>query len=76
MTFPDALKAAFVENDRITRTSWNNRDICAYVADAKLCIRGGIDLATGATRTDGMPYPFTISESDYFAEDWEVVTDA
>lgn len=76
MTFTDALKAAFADNDRITRTTWRNRDIYVYVVDGKLCIRGGIDLATGSVRTDGMPYPFTISESDYFAEDWEVLVDA
>lgn len=76
MDFSAALAATFNDNDRITRTSWNNRSAFIEVVDGRLCIRGGVDLASGNARTDGMPYPFTVSESDYFGDDWEVVADA
>lgn len=68
MIFPEALSAAFHDNDRITRAAWNNRKVFVLVEDGILCLRGNPD--------DGLAHPWTVSEQDYFASDWEVVTDA
>lgn len=68
MNFPEALSAAFRDNDRITRAAWRNRSIYGQVQDGLLCLRGNDD--------DGLFHPWTISEQDYFASDWEVVVDA
>lgn len=70
MTFPDALAAVFNDSARVTRRTWNNPTIYVSVVNLQLCITGGIPL-------DGkdahLPHPWTITESDYFADDWEVV---
>jgi len=72
MTFSDALSSVFNDSDRITRTVWNNRNIYVEMVDAQLCIVGFV--ATG--EDDGLPHPWVITEQDYFADDWEVLTDA
>lgn len=72
MIFLDALSAVFKDNDRITRTSWRNRDIYLQVVDGKLCTTW----ASESNRVDGQMHPLTVSESDYFGDDWEVVADA
>lgn len=68
MNFTDALNAVFRDNDRITRATWRNRNVYAQLEDGLLCIKGFPD--------DGKFHPWTISEQDYFASDWETVTDA
>lgn len=71
MTFTDALTAAFKDNDRITRTSWRNRDIYLCLHDHQL----RSSWSSEANRIDGQMHPYIIGESDYFADDWEVVVD-
>lgn len=68
MTFPEALSAVFKDNDRITRATWHSRSIYVAVEEGLLCIWGN--------PADNLFHPWTISEQDYFASDWEVVTDA
>ncbi len=68
MNFTDALSVAFKDNDRITRATWHNRNIYVQVEEGILCIKGNPD--------DGLFHPWTVSEQDFFASDWEVVTDA
>lgn len=69
MTFPDALHAVFHANARITRRKWANRAIYCLLDSGLLCLKGfqygGVD--------DGKSHPWTITEEDYFADDWEVV---
>lgn len=72
MTFTDALTAAFRDNDRITRTSWRNRDIHLRVHNTQL----HTTWSTEANRIDGQMHPYIIGESDFFADDWEVISDA
>ena len=72
MTFTEALTAVFKEGDRITRADWRNRDIYVGLEEGRLCITW----ATESSRIDGQMHPWTISESDFFAHDWEVVADA
>lgn len=68
MTFPDALAAIFNDNARVQRGPWS-KSIFVGLENAILCIKGfshsGLD--------DGKWHPWTITESDYFADDWEVV---
>jgi hypothetical protein len=68
MTFTDALAAVFKDNDRITRRVWTNRSVYAALEDGQLSIKGFPD--------DGLWHPWVITESDFFADDWEVVVDA
>lgn len=70
MNFQDALNAAFHDNDRITRTIWANRSIFVAVEETKLCIKGF------NAENDDLYHPFIVSEQDFFADDWEVITDA
>jgi hypothetical protein len=70
MTFTDAITAAFKDNDRITRRIWNNRDIYCEVVDGRLCI----NFDSTSHRTGEM-HPWTITEQDFFADDWEVLVD-
>lgn len=65
MNLNDALQHVFHESKRITRRVWNNPRIYCSLVDARLCITG-VD-------ADGKPHPWTVTESDWFAEDWEVV---
>lgn len=68
MNFTDAITAVFKEGDKITRQTWNNRNVFVTLEDGILCIMGFPD--------DGKYHPWTISEQDFFAHDWEVVADA
>jgi hypothetical protein len=68
MTFPEALAAVFHDNDRIIRVAWHNRNIFIALDETKLCIKG-VD-------ADGLFHPWVMTESDYFADDWEVLADA
>lgn len=69
MTFPEALVLVFNDSLRCTRRAWANRSIYVSVIEGRLCISGyyyeGGD--------DGRAHPWIITESDYFAGDWEVV---
>lgn len=65
MTFLEALAAIFNDNARITRRTWRNPKIYCSAVAQMLCITG-VD-------ADGKPHPWAITESDYFADDWEVV---
>lgn len=71
MTFTEALNAAFKDDDRITRTSWRNRNVYVSVVDGKLCITG----FSSPDPDDGKPHPLIVMEADFFADDWEVVAD-
>jgi hypothetical protein len=68
MTFTEALSAAFNDDDRITRSSWIKSGVYVAVEDGKLQIWNGVI-------DDDMWHPWTISDADYFATDWEVVAD-
>ncbi len=68
MTFTEAITAAFRDNDRITRATWHNRNIYVQVEEGILCIWGHPN--------DNIFHPWTISEQDFFASDWETITDA
>lgn len=68
MNFIDALNAVFKDNDRITRAAWNNRNIFIALDEGQLRIKGVDD--------DGQFHLLIVTEQDFFARDWEVVTDA
>lgn len=72
MTYSEALSAVFNDSDRVTRAHWNNRAIYVEVVDEQLCIRGFY----AGGKDDGLPHPWVITSQDYFADDWEVITDA
>lgn len=65
-----ALELVFGDNQRITRRAWNNRSIYCSLVEQRLCITGGIP----ADGQDGnKPHPWTITESDFFSDDWEAL---
>jgi hypothetical protein len=68
MDFITALNAVFKDNDRITRVQWADRQIFCAVEEGKLCIKG-VD-------RDDLYHPWVVTEQDFFAHDWEIVTDA
>lgn len=72
MTFTEALDAVFNDSDRITRTSWRNREIYLTLNDNQL----RTTWSSEEKRIDGQMHPYIVGESDYFADDWEVVADA
>lgn len=65
MTLPEALPLVFDSNARITRRAWVNSSIFIELYQSQLCIKGHSD--------DELWHPWTITESDWFADDWEVV---
>ncbi len=69
MILSEALEFIFNDSSRITRRQWNNRAIYCSVIETKLCITGYSD----SGQQDNRPHPWTITESDWFADDWEVV---
>lgn len=71
MTFTDALSVIFNDNDRVTRTVWHNRAAVCALEDGLLCTTWD----SKAEKVDHLWHPWTISEQDYFADDWEVVVD-
>lgn len=71
MTFTEALSAAFNDGDNITRRAWNNRNQFVAVEETKLCIKG----YDAGKPDDGLYHPLIVTEQDYFADDWEVVSD-
>jgi hypothetical protein len=71
VNFSEALSAVFNDGDRVTRAHWNNRRIYVDTVDAQLVIIGFASAGTD----DGLPHPWVVTEQDYFADDWEVVTD-
>lgn len=68
MTFLDALAAVFNDNARIQRRLWS-KSIYVGLEDKLLCIKG----FSHSGPDDGKWHPWNIVESDYYAEDWEVV---
>lgn len=76
MTFTEALDAVFKDNDRVTRIAWSSRTIYLLLDDGRLCIKGGVSIETGRRDDDTLSHPFILTEQDFFAHDWEVVTDA
>lgn len=68
MTLLEALGAVFESNQHIHRRLWSAQ-VVVGLEDSILCIRGFS--STGPD--DGKWHPWTITESDYFADDWEVV---
>lgn len=68
MNFPDALSAIFNDGKRVRRSFWSSR-VTVGLEDSLLCIKGFS--STGPD--DGRWHPWTITESDYFADDWEVI---
>lgn len=71
MNFTSALAAVFNNNDRVTRHAWNSRSIYVLLDDEKLCIHG----YDASQPDDGKNHPLIVSDQDYFADDWEIVTD-
>jgi hypothetical protein len=69
MTFTEALSAVFNDADDIRRATWRNRSITLFLDDAKLCTNWN----STTQQVDDEAHPFIVSESDYFADDWEVV---
>lgn len=65
MTLPEALPLVFDSNARIARRVWASSRIYVELHRSQLCIKGFPD--------DGLWHPWTITESDWFADDWEVV---
>ena len=70
MDFVTAITAVFRDNDRITRATWHNRHIFVALEEGILCIKGF------NKENDDLFHPWTVTEQDFFASDWEVVTDA
>jgi hypothetical protein len=69
VTFTEALSAVFNDSDDIRRATWTNRAIVLFLDDAKLCTSWN----SSEQKVDDEAHPYIISESDYFADDWEVV---
>lgn len=61
----EGLSWVFDGNARITRRAWNNPAVYVGLEQGQLCIKGHPN--------DGLWHPWTITESDWFSEDWEVV---
>lgn len=72
MTFTDALSAVFNDGDAITRPIWHSGAQVA-LEDGKLAINGYLK-PDGQWVQDNQWRDWTITEQDYFADDWEVVT--
>ena len=72
MTFTDALSAIFNDTARVTRTVWNNRSIFLEMEDNG-DRRVLINWDSRTNSIDGQLHPWTLTEQDYFANDWEVV---
>ena len=69
MTLTEALILIFNDGPRITRLKWNNRSVYCGLDSGLLCIKG----FSSSGPDDGKWHPWTITEEDYFADDWEVV---
>lgn len=69
MTLLEALGAVFESGQRIRRRLWSSQ-IVVGLEDSILCIKG----YSSQGPDDGKWHPWTITESDYFADDWEVVS--
>lgn len=67
MKFTDALVAAFDSNARIRRALWS-RQVIVGVDSSILCIKG----FSSHGPDDGKWHPWHITESDFFADDWEI----
>lgn len=68
MTFSEVLSAIFNDNHRARRRIWSMK-VFVGLEDNRLCIKGFS--STGPD--DGKWHAWVITESDYFADDWEVV---
>lgn len=68
MTLNEILPAIFEGGQRARRTLWS-RSVFVALENAVLCIKG---FSSGGP-DDGKYHPWTITESDYFADDWEIV---
>lgn len=70
MTFPEALATVFTSNARVTRRAWNNRRAYLILDHRRqLCTSWNSETRS----VDALLHPLIITESDYFADDWEVV---
>lgn len=70
MTLSDALAAVFNDNRFIYRRVWNNRAIYLRLDEhQRLCTTWWSE----RNRIDGFLHPWIMTESDWFADDWEVV---
>lgn len=72
MNFIEAISAVFNDSDHVTRQAWNNRSIYLLMEDGKLCIKG----FDGSKPDDGLAHPLIVSEQDFFAHDWEILSEA
>lgn len=68
MNFPDALSAIFNDDKRVRRAFWSTRVIVG-LEDSLLCIKG----FSSSGPDDGKWHPWTITESDFYADDWEIL---
>lgn len=69
MNLSEALGQVFNSPARITRRVWNNSSIFVSLEQGQLCIKG----YSSSGPDDGKSHPWTVTESDWFADDWEVV---
>lgn len=71
MTLSDALANLFtIKSCRIQRRVWNNAHIyLALDEHQRLCTTWKSENGT----VDGFLHPWIMTESDWFADDWEVV---
>lgn len=65
MKLTDALEDVFDGHQRITRRKWANPTIYCGLEQSQLCIRG--------TNPDNLWHPWTLTDEDYFSDDWEIV---
>lgn len=68
MIFTDALAAVFNDAHRIRRRIWSSR-VMVGVEGFQLCIKG----FSSSGPDDGLWHPWVVTESDFFADDWEVM---
>lgn len=68
MTFLEVLAATFESNQHIRRRLWS-KQVVVGVEGGYLCIKG----FSSSGPDDGKWHQWVITESDYFADDWEVV---
>lgn len=68
MTLSEALAHVFDNGQRIQRRLWS-RSVFVALDSAILCIKG----FSHSGPDDGKFHPWTISEDDYYATDWEIL---
>lgn len=68
MNLINGLTLVFHESKRITRRVWHNPRIFVALEQGQLCIKG----YSSSGPDDGKSHPWSVTESDWFADDWEI----